>query len=111
MDRESSVQPIRLNPYIKERNESLQDSPVSVVCWHIDVTSIQRYILNHGPARPSPPRVSAFHPVQPRPSQCPSPNSIQSSRVTRPGRLSQSSGVQTPAVRVRASAAPPSARA
>ncbi len=110
MDRKSSVQPIRLNPYIKESNESLRDSSVTVVCWHIDVTNLQLYILNHGPARPGPPRVSAFHPVQPRPFRRPPPNSIQSSRVTRPGRLSQSGNVQTPAIRVRASAAPPSAR-
>ena len=96
MDRKSSVQPIRLNSYIKESNESLRDSSVTVVCWHIDVTNLQRYILNHGPARPGPPRVSAFHPVQPRPCQRPPPNSIQSSRVTRPGRLSQSGNVQTP---------------
>ena len=74
----------------------LQYSSVTVVCWHIDVTNLQRYILNHGPARPGPPRVFAFHPVQPRPCQRPPPNSIQSSRVTRPGRLSQSSNVQTP---------------
>jgi hypothetical protein len=49
-------------------------------------------------------RISALHPVQQRPCRCPSPNSIQSSRVTRPGRLSQSSDVHlTPAIRVRAS--------
>jgi hypothetical protein len=48
-----------------------------------------------GPGRPGPPRVSAFRPVhvtvQPRPCRRPSPISIQSSRVTGPGRLSQSS--------------------
>jgi hypothetical protein len=92
--------------------KSLRNSSVTVVCWHIDVTSLHLYILNHGPARPGPPRVSAFHPVHSRPCRRHSPNSIQSSQVTRPGLklLSLSSDVQTPAIRVRASAAPPSAR-
>ena len=110
MDRKLNVLPIRLNPCIKESNKSLRDSSVTVVCWHIDVTNLQLTILNHGPARPGPPRVSAFHPVQPRPCRCPSPSAIQSSRVTWPGTLSQSCNVQTPAIRVRASSAPPSTR-
>ncbi len=88
----------------------MRDSSVTVVCWHIEVNNLQRYILNHGPARPGPSLVSAFHPVQPRPCLRPSPNCIQSSRVTLPGRLSQSSKVKTPAIRVQASAIPPSAQ-
>ncbi len=45
-------------------------------------------------ARPGPPRVSAFDPVQPRPAgRRPAAHSIRSSRVTRPGILSRSSHV------------------
>jgi hypothetical protein len=101
------MHPIRLNPYIKEGNESLRNSSATVVCWHIDATNLQRHILNHGPARPGPPRVSesAFHPVQPRPCRRPSPNSIRvpSSRVTAvPVQRSAGSGHPSPS--------PPSAR-
>jgi hypothetical protein len=39
------VQLIRLNPSVKESNESLRDSSVTVVCWHIDVVNLQWYIL------------------------------------------------------------------
>ncbi len=84
----------------------MRNSSVTGVCWHMRDQLPPTVHL--GPARPGPPRVSAFHPVQPRPCRRPSPNSIRSSRVGRPGRLSQSSDVQTPAIR--ASAAPPSVR-
>ncbi len=74
------------------------------------MTNFQQYILNHGPAWPGLPQVCTFHPVQSRPCPSPSPNSIQSSRVTRPSMLSQPCNMQTSAIRVRVSAAPLSAQ-
>ena len=63
------MQPIQLNPYIMKSNKSLRNSSVPVVCWHMDVTNFQQYILNHCPTRPCLQRVSAFHQVQLQPSE------------------------------------------
>jgi hypothetical protein len=108
---DSDVQPIGPNPRIKESNESLQSSAVALVCWHVGLANFQRYMLNHGPTRPdsreSPPstRLNRSHALA-----CRRPSPIRSRPVTRPGGLSRSSDVQTPAIRVRAPAAPRSAR-
>ena len=51
----------------------MRNSSVTVVCWHSNVTNLQRYILDRGPDRPGPPRVSAFDLVQPRPASVPLP--------------------------------------
>jgi predicted anti-sigma-YlaC factor YlaD len=69
---------IRFNPILKKESnecyESLLNSSVTVVvCRHLSVTNLQRYILNHSPVLLGLvllglvlPRVSAFDPVQPR---------------------------------------------
>ncbi len=90
-----------------EKNESLRHSFCRLLAQAEPTSKGESRRARPGPGSPG---VSAFHPVQPRPCRRPSPYSIRSSQVTRPGRWSRSSDMQTPSIRVRPSAASPSAR-
>jgi hypothetical protein len=107
--RRSNLAPIRLDPCMKESNESVRDGSVTGVCWHTDVKNlrVQRCILNHGPARPGPPRVSesAFptaHIMMPASlSQLHSEQSSDSARQVVPVQRCADSGLLSPSLEFR----------